>query len=109
MSRRLVPVQLGVIPARYESQRFPGKPLVDILGKPMVVRTWEQAKKAASLDFVVVATDDRRIANACRQAGAEVVMTSPDCPNGEIQGCSTGFELFELNGDCSMLSIFARN
>lgn len=73
-----------MIPARYESQRFPGKPLVDILGKPMVVRTWEQAKKASSLDHIVVATDDSRIADACRRAGAEVVMTSPTCPNGEL-------------------------
>jgi 3-deoxy-manno-octulosonate cytidylyltransferase (CMP-KDO synthetase) len=72
-----------VIPARYESQRFPGKPLVDIMGKAMVVRTWEQAKKAASLDHVVVATDDERIADVCRRAGAEVVMTSSECPNGQ--------------------------
>ena len=74
----------------------------------MVVRTWEQAKKAARLDYVVVATDDSRIADACRRAGAEVVMTSPDCPNGEIQG-SICFRSFELNGDRSMLSLLARN
>lgn len=71
-----------MIPARYESGRFPGKPLVDILGKPMVVRTWEQAKKARKLDRVVIATDDDRIASVCRKAGAEVIMTSNTCPNG---------------------------
>lgn len=58
--------------------------MVDILGKPMVVRTWEQAKKASSLDAVVVATDDKRVADACRKAGADVVMTSSDCPNGAV-------------------------
>ncbi len=77
-------LQLGVIPARYESGRFPGKPLVDILGKPMVVRTWQQAQKASSLDRVVIATDDERIADVCRKAGAEVIMTSKTCPNGRI-------------------------
>ncbi|KAK9836969.1 hypothetical protein WJX81_003136 [Elliptochloris bilobata] len=73
---------VGVIPARYKSGRFPGKPLVDILGKPMVVRTWEQACKARTLDAVVVATDDDRIADVCRRAGARVVMTSETCANG---------------------------
>lgn len=48
----------------------------------MVVRTWEQASKATTLQKVVVATDDERIAEACRQAGAEVVMTSSECRNG---------------------------
>lgn len=48
----------------------------------MVVRTWEQACRATSLDRVVVATDDDRIADACRHAGADVIMTSADCPNG---------------------------
>ena len=72
-----------MIPARYKSGRFPGKPLVDIMGKPMVVRTWEQACKARTLDAVVVATDDDRIADVCRRAGARVVMTSEDCANGK--------------------------
>jgi 3-deoxy-manno-octulosonate cytidylyltransferase (CMP-KDO synthetase) len=52
---------LGIIPARYGSTRFPGKPLVMIRGKSMIMRTWEQARKA--LDNVVVATDDERILN----------------------------------------------
>lgn len=81
-------VQVGVIPARYKSGRFPGKPLVDIMGKPMVVRTWEQACKARTLDAVVVATDDDRIADVCRRAGARVVMTSEDCANGK--SCASG-------------------
>lgn len=74
--------QVGVIPARYASQRFPGKPLALIAGKPMIVRTLEQAKLATSLHKLIVATDDDRIAEVCRNAGADVVMTSPDCPNG---------------------------
>ena len=77
-------MQIGVIPARYESGRFPGKPLVDIMGKPMIVRTYLQAKKALSLDGLVVATDDRRIASVCEAAGAEVILTSRDCENGEL-------------------------
>lgn len=73
---------VGVLPARYQSSRFPGKPLVPILGKPMILRTYEQACKAKTLDAVVIATDDERIAEVCRAAGARVVMTSPDCANG---------------------------
>ena len=80
--------QIGVIPARYESGRFPGKPLVGIMGKPMIVRTYLQAKKALSLERLVVATDDERIAAVCQAAGAEVIMTSKDCANGEQIGIS---------------------
>lgn len=67
---------LGVIPARYESSRFPGKPLADILGTPMVVRVYRRAA-ASGLDRVMVATDDERIAGACAEHGVPVVMTSP--------------------------------
>ncbi|KAL8505891.1 hypothetical protein ACS0TY_016931 [Phlomoides rotata] len=73
---------IGIIPARYASSRFQGKPLVSILGKPMIQRTWERAKMAASLDHVVVATDDYKIAECCKGFGADVVMTSESCRNG---------------------------
>ncbi|KAE9620765.1 hypothetical protein Lal_00019656 [Lupinus albus] len=73
---------IGIIPARFASSRFPGKPLVQILGKPMIQRTWERAKLAATLDHVVVATDDEKIADCCRQFGADVIMTSESCRNG---------------------------
>ena len=53
------------------------------MGKPMIVRTYLQAKKSKSLDRLVVATDDERIAKACKEAGAEVVMTSSECANGQ--------------------------
>ena len=73
---------LGVIPARYASTRFPGKPLVMIAGKPMIVRTYLQAKKATQLDALVVATDDERIRDAIVKAGGDVVMTDESIPNG---------------------------
>lgn len=73
---------LGVIPARYAAQRFPGKPLALIAGKPLVQRVYERARLARRLDAVVVATDDERIANAVRGFGGDVVMTSPECPSG---------------------------
>jgi len=73
---------LGVIPARYDSTRYPGKPLVMIAGKPMIQRTWEQAMKCKKCDKIVVATDDERIKNVCEGFGATVVMTAYDIPNG---------------------------
>ncbi|KAK6132772.1 hypothetical protein DH2020_033500 [Rehmannia glutinosa] len=73
---------VGIIPARFASSRFQGKPLVHILGKPMIQRTWERAKMATSLDHVVVATDDDKIAECCKEFGADVVMTSESCRNG---------------------------
>ena len=73
-------VVLGIIPARYASTRFPGKPLADIAGKPMVQRVFEQASKA--LEHVVVATDDQRIYDAVQAFGGKVVMTSDRHPSG---------------------------
>ncbi|PNY01123.1 3-deoxy-manno-octulosonate cytidylyltransferase-like protein, partial [Trifolium pratense] len=82
---------VGIIPARFASSRFSGKPLVQILGKPMIQRTWERAKLAASLDHVVVATDDERIADCCRTFGADVIMTSESCRNG-TERCNEALE-----------------
>ncbi|XP_078168460.1 3-deoxy-manno-octulosonate cytidylyltransferase-like [Carex rostrata] len=82
---------IGIIPARYASSRFEGKPLVNILGKPMIQRTWERAKLASSLDTVVVATDDERIAECCRGFGADVIMTSESCRNG-AERCSEALQ-----------------
>src|ERR1700748_1668377 len=73
---------LGIIPARYASTRFPGKPLVDITGKSMIQRVYEQAKKCASLSEVIVATDDDRIFNHVTSFGGVAVMTSPDHQSG---------------------------
>lgn len=73
---------LGVIPARYASTRLPGKPLVDIGGTSMVMRVVEQARKSSSLQHVVVATDDERVAAHVMEHGAEAVMTSAAHPSG---------------------------
>lgn len=70
-----------VIPARFGSSRFPGKPLKTIAGKPMVQHVWEQARKS-SAERVVVATDDMRIAEACQGFGAEVLLTREDHNSG---------------------------
>ena len=71
---------IGIIPARYASTRFPGKPLADMKGKYMIQRVYEQARKV--LDHVCVATDDDRIFNAVRSFGGEVVMTSAQHRSG---------------------------
>lgn len=71
-----------VIPARFASSRLPGKPLLEIHGRPMILRVVDQARKVKGFDDICVATDDARIAQVCQQAGIEVVMTSPEHPSG---------------------------
>jgi 3-deoxy-manno-octulosonate cytidylyltransferase (CMP-KDO synthetase) len=76
-----------LIPARYQSSRFPGKPLVDLRGasgsaKPLIQRSVEAARRVAGVSGVFVTTDDERIADACAGFGVGVIMTSPDCRNG---------------------------
>jgi 3-deoxy-manno-octulosonate cytidylyltransferase (CMP-KDO synthetase) len=73
---------VGVIPARFGSSRFPGKVLAQIAGRTMIQRVWEGARTSKRLRDVLVATDDERVADACRGFGAPVVMTSPDHPTG---------------------------
>ena len=73
---------LAILPARYGSTRFPGKPLTPIAGRPMIQHVWERTRAAHSVDAVVVATDDDRIAETCRGFGAEVEMTRSDHPTG---------------------------
>lgn len=73
---------LGVIPARFDSTRFPGKPLVQILGKSMIRRVYEQVLQAKSIDKVVVATDDERILNEISSFGGNAIMTSKDHLSG---------------------------
>lgn len=67
---------IAVIPARYSSSRFPGKPLADICGKPMIWWVYNQAKKTENIDEVYVATDDQRIEDACKKLNMNVIMTS---------------------------------
>ncbi|MFM7631272.1 MAG: 3-deoxy-manno-octulosonate cytidylyltransferase [Alphaproteobacteria bacterium] len=71
-----------VIPARYGSQRFPGKPLVPVAGVSMIQRVWHSAQQVRGIDHCVVATDDDRIADHVRAFGGRVVMTDPACENG---------------------------
>ena len=73
---------LGIIPARYASTRFPGKPLADVNGKPMIQRVYEQAKKCKALAEVVLATDDKRIEAAVKKFKGKVVMTSSKHESG---------------------------
>lgn len=96
---------LGVIPARYASTRFPGKPLVDIQGKSMIRRVYEQAVKASGIDQVVVATDDERIAAEVKNFGGEFIMTGTTHQSGtdrcaEVVGQVSGFDVvINIQGD----------
>ncbi|RPE64668.1 3-deoxy-manno-octulosonate cytidylyltransferase (CMP-KDO synthetase) [Pacificibacter maritimus] len=92
---------LIVIPARYASTRYPGKPLVELTGasgekKSLIRRSWDAAMSVSGVDKVVVATDDGRIKTACEAFGAQVVMTSETCENG-TERCSEA--LANLEGD----------
>lgn len=95
-----------VIPARYGSTRLPGKPLLDIAGKPMVQRVWDQARQSGA-EQVIIATDDARIGDAAGAFGAEVCMTSPDHPSGTDRlqevaaqmGWSAGHIVVNVQGD----------
>ena len=72
----------GIIPARYGSTRFPGKPLADIAGKPMFLRVYERATKCPQLTKAVLATDDERIFSAAKALDVPVIMTRKDHPSG---------------------------
>lgn len=73
---------VGIIPARYASTRFPGKPLADLAGRPMIQHVYERACRATLLQEVLVATDDQRIFDAVRQFGGDVIMTDSNHPTG---------------------------
>lgn len=85
---------LGIIPARYSSSRFPGKPLIDIQGKSMIQRVYEQAKNAKSLAKVIVATDDERIEKHVKNFGGECVMTNAN----HVSGTDRCFEALTKTG-----------
>jgi 3-deoxy-manno-octulosonate cytidylyltransferase (CMP-KDO synthetase) len=73
---------LGVLPARWGSTRFPGKPLHPIAGKPLIQYVWERCRQCVRLDEILVATDDERILQAVENFGGRAVMTSPEHPTG---------------------------
>ncbi|SLN69181.1 3-deoxy-manno-octulosonate cytidylyltransferase [Roseovarius gaetbuli] len=105
---------LIVIPARYASSRYPGKPLATLTGatgetKSLIQRSWEAACQVAGVDRVVVATDDARIKSAAEAFGAEVVMTSESCGNGTercaeaLQNLGGGYDIIvNLQGDAPL-------
>jgi 3-deoxy-manno-octulosonate cytidylyltransferase (CMP-KDO synthetase) len=96
---------VGIIPARWASTRFPGKPLYPIVGKPLLRHVWEGALRAKSLDRVIIATDDMRIAQAAFSWGAEVALTSIRHKSGtdriaEVAGKAKQFAyIINLQGD----------
>ena len=82
---------LGIIPSRFGSSRFPGKPLAMLAGKPLVAWVVEAVKKAASLNEVLVATDDERIVRAVEEHGGKAVMTPSELPSGTDRiACAAG-------------------
>lgn len=87
---------IGIIPARYASTRFPGKPLAEICGKPMIQRVYEQASKV--LDTVIVATDDQRIYDCVKSFGGVVYMTSSEHRCGTDRICEA-YQLHRREGD----------
>lgn len=89
---------IGIIPARFASTRFPGKALIDINGKSMIRRVYEQALKCVSLADVVVATDDKRIEEAVLAFGGKVGMTSDQHPSGTDR-CAELVDTLKLNCD----------
>ena len=98
----------GIIPARYGSQRFPGKPLALIQGKPMIQWVYERARQASLLQNVIIATDDDRILEACTAFGAEVRKTSPAHRSGtdriaEVANSISSPIILNIQGDEPLL------
>lgn len=100
-----------VIPARYSSSRLPAKPLLEIHGRPMILRVVDQAKKVQGFDDLCVATDDERIAAVCRADGVDVVITSSEHPSGtdrlsevaRIKGWASDDIIVNVQGDEPLL------
>ncbi|MCY4781471.1 3-deoxy-manno-octulosonate cytidylyltransferase [Sphingobacterium sp. UT-1RO-CII-1] len=96
---------IGIIPARYDSTRFPGKPLIDIDGMTMIERVYKQVKKCESLHEIIVATDDQRIAEHVNKFGGKVIMTSKAHQSGtdrcaEVISKITGYDVaINIQGD----------
>jgi 3-deoxy-D-manno-octulosonate 8-phosphate phosphatase (KDO 8-P phosphatase) len=93
-----------VIPSRYASTRLPGKPLIDICGKPMIQHVWEKARRIVSADRIIVATDDRRIYDTVMSFGGEALMTSDRHETGsdrliEVASYIEGSLFINIQGD----------
>lgn len=94
----------GIIPARYASSRFPGKPLAEILGRPMFVHVYERARRSPALEGVVLATDSRQIAAAAERYAVPWVMTRPDHPSGTDRVLEAA-RLLDLDEDAVVVNI----
>lgn len=96
---------IGLIPSRWGSSRFPGKPLHLIAGKPLVQHVWERVSRCSRLDDVAIATDDQRIFDTAVAFGAKVIMTSPDHPSGSdrlaeaVQSFPSATHVVNIQGD----------
>ena len=104
MPRPFNPPCFGIIPARWQSSRFPGKPLTPILGKPMFLHVYEHAAACPDLRAVYLATDDERIAAAARAHGVPCVMTPADCASGSDRVCRAAQSL-ELPDEAVIVNI----
>ena len=103
------PIILAVIPSRYGAVRLPGKPLVQIAGKPMIQHVWERASRATKLSKVVVATDDERIRAAVQSFGGEAIMTRADHRSGtdrvaEVAATAPADIFINVQGDEPLVS-----
>lgn len=96
---------IGLIPARWGSSRFPGKPLHPIAGKPLVQHVWERVSLCSRLNDIAIATDDKRIFDAALAFGAKAIMTSPDHPSGSdrlaeaVQTFPSATHVVNIQGD----------
>ncbi len=101
---------IAVIPARFASTRLPGKLLLDVAGKPLILHTLGQAAKARTIDRVIVATDDARVSDVVQAAGGEAVMTSPDHLSGSdriaevAENLPAGSIIANVQGDEPLIS-----
>jgi 3-deoxy-manno-octulosonate cytidylyltransferase (CMP-KDO synthetase) len=93
-----------IIPSRYESSRFPGKPLADLCGKPMIQHVYERVLKATSVTFAAVATDDERIFRGVKAFGGRAVMTSPRHRSGTDR-IAEAVDQLEVGGDAIVVNI----
>lgn len=104
---------IGIIPSRYSSTRLPGKPLLDICGKTLLQRVWENAEQSTLLNKVLIATDDARISAHSKEIGAECVMTAPELNSGTDRIASAyninqekGDIILNIQGDEPLLQAF---
>ena len=100
---------IGIIPARWASSRFPGKPLHPLLGKPLLQHVFERATLCTELDELVIATDDDRIAALCERIGAKIIQTRSDHPSGTdriaeaAEKCEAATHVINIQGDEPLL------